>query len=247
MTPAPTQSDVIGSLRDFLLAVLPVGTEVVPAQRNRVPEPKGGNFVVMTPIRFERIETNTDTFTDAVFTGSIAGATMTISAVNPDFTGQIAVGSYIFGVDVVANTRVTALGSGTGGVGTYTIEPAQTFASRTLAAGTEQITQPTQIAVQLDFHSANLSAAGDMAITVSTLLRDAFGVQQFANQTPDFGVRPLYASEGRQLPFINDQQGVEWRWVVDALLQANVVVSVPMQFADSATVEVISVDATYSP
>ena len=46
---------------------------------------------------------------------------------------------------------------------------------------------------------------------------------------------------------INDQQQYEWRWVVEAMLQANQVVSVPQQFADQVTVEIISVDASYPP
>jgi hypothetical protein len=92
-----------------------------------------------------------------------------------------------------------------------------------------------------------LSDAGDMAVTVSTLLRDEYGANQFANQSPHYDVTPLYADDARQLPFINDQQQYEWRWVVEALLQANVVVSVPMQFADVVGIEVISVEAEYAP
>ena len=247
MTPSVTQSNILAAVRLFLLDILPDGWKVVPGQRNRVAEPKETNFVVMTPIRQERLSTNVDTYQDAVFTGSIAGNAMSITAVNPAFTGQLEVGKTIFGVGVTAGTKITALGSGSGGIGTYTVNNAQTITNRTLAAGEERITQPTRINVQLDFHSADLNDAGDAAQTFATLFRDAYAVQQFAAQSPASGVVPLYSVDPRQMPFLNDQNAFEWRWVVEALLQANVVVSVPMQFADSVDVDLISVDAEYGP
>ena len=59
-----TEAQTISALASFLLACLPSGVEVVRAQDNRVPEPKGSNFVTMTPILRERLATNTDTTTD---------------------------------------------------------------------------------------------------------------------------------------------------------------------------------------
>lgn len=248
MTPSPTQSNVMAQLRAFLLVVLPPNTKVVAGQLNRVAEPANSNFVVMTPIRFERVETNVDGFTDAVFTGSISGDQMTISAVNPKFSGQLAIGSQVFGVGVADNTVITALGTGTGGAGTYTVNNAQTIpGGTTLSAGTQQITQHAMVTVQLDFHSADLSIAGDMAQTVSTLFRDGYAVDQFAGQIPNYGVVPLLAEDPKMMPFINEAQQYEWRWVLEAMLQANQVVSVPQQFADAASVQVIDVDATYAP
>lgn len=244
----------MAALRSFLLAVLPpVGpdglpVEAIQAQTNRTPEPRGSTFCIMTQVRQERLSTNVDTYVDAKFTGAIAGGTMTISAVDPRFNGEIEVGSTMFGVGLAANTRVVALGTGTGGIGTYTVAPAQTISSRTLSAGSEQVKQSIKVSVQIDFHAdpaADIS--GDMAAVVSTLLRDDFAFQQFANQSPNYDVRPLYAGDPAQRPFFNDQQQVETRWVVEALLQANVVVSVPQEFADSVDVDVISVEATYAP
>lgn len=244
---APTQSNVLTQLGKFMLAVLPAGTKVVAAQQNRVAEPATVNFVVMTPIRFERIETNIDTYADSKLTGSIAGPTMTITAVDPDLNGAIVVGSQIFGVGVADNTIVTALGSGSGGVGTYTVTPAQTISSETLSAGVKRLEQHAKVTVQLDFHSADLSVAGDMAQTVSTTLRDEYGVRQFAEQVPNYGVVPLYADDPTQRPFFNDQQQVEWRWSLEAMLQLNQMLSVPQQFADELVAEVISVDVEYAP
>lgn len=254
MTPAPTQSNIMTALRSFLRAVLPSTgpdgrpVDVIQAQQNEIPEPRGTTYCIMTQLRQERLSTNVDTYEDSRFTGSIAGTTMTISAVDPALSGPIKVGSTMQGVGLAVDTRVTAFGTGSGGIGTYTITPAQTVGSRTLSAGSELIRQAMKVAVQIDFHgdpAADLS--GDMAAVVSTLLRDDFGVQQFANQSPNYDVAPLYASDPAQRPFFNDQQQVETRWVVEALLQANVVVSVPQQFADSVDLDVISVEATYAP
>lgn len=248
MTPSPTQSNVMAALRSFLLAVLPAGVEVLQAQLNRVPEPSGANYVLMTPRRLTRLRTNVDRSWDALFTGSIAGATMTITAVDPDLPGRLAVGSTVFGVGVAPGTLVAALGSGSGGVGTYAVTPAQNVASRALSAGMVTVEQGTEVAVQLDFHSdTKVDVSGDMASTVGTLFRSGFAVRQFASQDPNYGVVPLYADDPAQRPFFNDQQQAETRWVVEAMLQANIVVSVPQQFADSVVLGVVSVEATYAP
>jgi hypothetical protein len=62
----------------------------------------------------------------AIFTGSISGTTLTVTAVQ---SGTIAVGQAIFGQGMAQNTVITALGTGSGGVGTYTVSDSQTVAS----------------------------------------------------------------------------------------------------------------------
>ena len=62
----------------------------------------------------------------ATFTGSISGTTLTVTSV---LSGTIAVGQAIFGQGVDQNTVITALGTGSGGVGTYTVSDSQTVAS----------------------------------------------------------------------------------------------------------------------
>lgn len=63
-------------------------------------------------------------------TGSISGTTLTVTAVG---TGvSLAIGQYLGGSGVTAGTTITALGSGAGGVGTYTISTTQTVASETI-------------------------------------------------------------------------------------------------------------------
>lgn len=249
MTISPTQSNLTTAVRRFLLDVLDPGVEVILFGDNRVPEPKGGSFVIMTPVRFDRLATNRDSSLDLKMTGSIAGGEMDITDISPRSRGTVQIGTRIFGVDVAANTVVIALGTGTGGVGTYTVAPAQTISSRTLSGGKQRLVQPAQASVQLDFHNApqGTPAASDMAQTVSTVLRDGVGVSMFANQVPNYGVSPLYADDPRQMPFVNDQQQYEWRWVLAAEFQVDQQVDIAQEYADSVIVGLIEVDERYPP
>lgn len=69
----------------------------------------------------------------AVFTGSISGTTLTVTAIT---SGTIAISQALFGISISAETVITALGSGTGGVGTYTVNNTQTIASETMNSAT---------------------------------------------------------------------------------------------------------------
>ena len=62
----------------------------------------------------------------AQFVGSISGTTLTVSLMK---SGTIAAGQSLFGIGVTPETIITALGTGTGGVGTYTVNISQTEAS----------------------------------------------------------------------------------------------------------------------
>lgn len=66
---------------------------------------------------------------DAVFTGEIAGTTLTVTAVT---SGTVSVGMVLSGSGVTGNTTVIADGTGSGGVGTYTVSPSQTAPSTTI-------------------------------------------------------------------------------------------------------------------
>ena len=65
----------------------------------------------------------------AQFIGSVSGTTLTVTLMK---SGTIAVGQSLFGVGVTGETIITALGTGTGGVGTYTINISQTESSEVL-------------------------------------------------------------------------------------------------------------------
>ena len=86
------------------------------------------NFVTVTGV------TEQDT---ATVTADISGTTMTVSAVT---SGILSVGQQVYGSGVSQLTRITALGSGTGGTGTYTVSISQTVASTTMVTGPDNYT-----------------------------------------------------------------------------------------------------------
>jgi hypothetical protein len=77
------------------------------------------------------------------------------------------------------------------------------------------------------------------------MLRDDYAMAQFS--TSGFDVTPLYADDPKQVPFLNGEQQYETRWIVEAVLQVNPVVSVPQQFMDAASITLVEVDAAYPP
>lgn len=86
------------------------------------------------------VSSGTGQFDSATVTGSISGTTLTVSAVG---SGALNVGDAIFGQNVLAATRITALGTGTGGVGTYTVTPGQTAASGAIVARAAVVAAPS--------------------------------------------------------------------------------------------------------
>lgn len=245
MQVSPTQEDSFTVLRAFILNVLPDNIPVVQGQGNRVAEPQADNYVIMIPIRRERIETNVDNFHDDAYIGSISGGVLTVTRV---LAGLVKPGATPTGTGVAAGTTVGAQLTGpVGGIGTYVVTPPQTLGSITLQAGAGTYLQPTKLTVQVEVHG-DLSA--DYAQIISTMFRDEYAVDFFSSFTigsihPD--VVPLYADDPRQLPFSNDQQQVEDRWVIEALLQVNATVIAPQQFADRVDIGLINVDSEYPP
>ena len=78
--------------------------------------------------------------TAAVFTASISGSTMTVTAVT---SGTLAVGQMISGSGVTQYTIITALGTGTGGTGTYTVSIGHSSLSSTSMATTLSLSSIT--------------------------------------------------------------------------------------------------------
>jgi hypothetical protein len=174
---ANTETQAVTVLRSFLLAVLPVNTEVIRAEVNRVPEPKNPDFAILTPSTRARLSTNVITYNDG-------------------WPG--------------AQTRATK--------------------------------QPTQVTIQIDVHGP---ASADNAQIITTLLRDDYACTVFA--ASGYDIAPLYASDPMQAPFFNGEQQVEWRWTIDAVLQANTVVTMPQDFAATIEIDLINVDVNYPP
>ena len=73
----------------------------------------------------------------ASFVGSASGTTLTVTAVN---SGTVTVGQTIVGTSIPPNTTITALGTGTGGAGTYTLSGNAGTPSETIIAPATYIT-----------------------------------------------------------------------------------------------------------
>lgn len=230
-TVSPAQSDVFTALRTFILSL--ITCEVVQGLGNGVPMPLNG-FIVMTDLFQNRLSTNVDAYADALFTGSISGTVLTISAVQ---SGAVYVGSKLFGAGVTDGTVITVLGTGTGGVGTYTVSPTQTVSSEPISAGAKTAKQAMQYTVQIDCYGP---LSSDWAAMLSTMLRDEYACLSMAPN-----VQPLSADDPKMMPLVDGEQQYEQRWTLTALLQYNPVTSTPMQFFDGATVGLVDVDMRY--
>lgn len=106
------------------------------------------------------------------------------------------------------------------------------------APATLQLMQATEIRIQLDVYGP---ASADNAHLITTTFRDEFAVDAFA--ASGFDVTPLYHTEPSQKPFINGEAQYENRWVLDVVLQANPVVTVPQDFANKITPALFPADA----
>lgn len=76
-------------------------------------------------------------------TGTISATTLTITAVTD---GRLRIGSVIAGTGITAGNRITAFGTGTGGIGTYTISVTQTLTTPFTITGNLQY-EPDSLAV----------------------------------------------------------------------------------------------------
>jgi hypothetical protein len=234
-----TESQALTALRFFLTGILPTGTPIIRGLVNRTPEPSNTDFVVMTPLFQERLATNFDGYVTCFFSGSISGTTLTVSSIT---SGGLSIGSTIFGAGVTTGTYITALGTGTGGIGTYTVNNAQSVSREGMQAGSKTVVQSTEITIQLDVHGPS---SADNTQIITTLFRDEYGVNAFM-QSSGIGIAaigtmtiggaeivPLYTSDPRQMAFINAEQQAEERWMVDVVMQVNPIVGVSQEFAVS--------------
>jgi hypothetical protein len=242
--PAPNQQIIMTALKAVLAGMLPPKTPIIQGQINRVSEPKFSDFVVMTPLRMRRLATNLDEGEDCAFLASISGTTMTVTAVS---LGTILVGATLLGANLTSPAPTIAqqlTGTPIGGIGTYQLSsPQGTVGNQQMASGVQTYMQETEWTVQLDFHSANTADSADMAQMVSTLFRDQYAVDAFAAQPG--GVSPFYADDPRQVPFLNDAQQWETRYIVEAVMQANQIITLPQAFAAAAIVGLVNVDEKY--
>ena len=136
-TPASLYRGRIPSMQAFRLNDLSVGLNVTPSQ---------GWF-------------NGGTSTSS----SITGTTLTVGGT---LTGSFAVGQNITGTGVTTGTIITALGTGTGGAGTYTVSASQTVASTAINSG-RGVTLAASTVYEFDAQIVLLKSAGVTSHTVS--------------------------------------------------------------------------------
>lgn len=134
----------------------------------------GGSFCVTdnwsdATFRYDQT-TITDTQLKSV-TGSIStagGGTLTVTGV---FGGVLGVGDTLNSSGMAASTRITSLGTGTGGTGTYGITPSQTLSSRQITAFSSSIsffgTTPPDEAWQFPFITVSATGSGHSNFTLS--------------------------------------------------------------------------------
>jgi len=255
---------VFTSVRQFLQSLLPVGTEVVRAQTNRVPAPKSPLFVYMTPLLRTPLSKSIVSTHDVLLTGSIAEQVLTVTALQQ---GRILPWLPLIGPTVTPGTRILpfAQGSGNGGLGTYLVSPAQTVAETSMKAGSMAVMQPTQLDMQIDFYGLD---SGDAAQTVAAVfqteyavneldayglpLRDAEGavlLDGFGNELQQvftISVAPLYAGVARNIAFVSSESQYQARWSLDVSLQINPIVYLPQEFADQLDLTLVDADLLVS-
>lgn len=107
-------------------------------------------------------------------------------------------------------------------------------------ATTKTVERRTQYTIQVDCYG---QLASDRALTIATLLRDSYAVDQFA--ALGFDVTPLYAGDATQMPLIDGEEQYEQRWTFDAVLQVNATITLPESTADTLTVGLVPADVFY--
>ena len=97
----------------------------------------------------------------ASFTGSIAGGTLTVSAVA---SGALAVGQTVIDAtgSVVVGTTITGLGTGTGGAGTYLLSNSQTVASEAMQSAVASLNS-----VAVNINQEPVVSAATIALTIT--------------------------------------------------------------------------------
>lgn len=134
-----------------------------------IPSGVGGQWVVqnLTSGGYSVIFQTAVAFTG---NGSIAGNTLTVTT---STTGALTAGSYVYGTGVPSNTFITALGTGTGGNGTYTLNNTIAFSGTGEISGTT-LTIATTASGQLYVGSV-ITGTGVTASTYITALLTGSG------------------------------------------------------------------------
>lgn len=110
------------------------------------------------------------------------------------------------------------------------------------------IEQGTELRIQLDFYGPS---SGDWAAATEALWRSELACVALGG-VDGSGVplvppicQPLHADEAHLAPFTDSEDQYETRWIIEAILQYNPVVTAPQEYADDAEIFVINVDERY--
>jgi len=124
----------------------------------------------------------------------------------------------------------------------YIATPEESWVPGSSNPGVDNVRTSSQWPCQLDFYGPG---AQDAATAVSRVIRTEYACDQFTASGVD--MQPLYAEEPKNLTMINAENQYEPRWSFDFIAQFNPVVSTPLDFADSLTVELAEVDTVFPP
>jgi hypothetical protein len=129
--------------------------------------------------------------TGTYVTGAISGTTLTITSTN---TGILEVGSVISGTGVATGTQITALGTGTGGIGTYTVNISQLVVSTSMTANSviynheQGVNDDTSAMTSYIASSDSDLENGDQFILTKRIIPDL----NFAGSTADLPAVTMY-------------------------------------------------------
>ena len=147
--------------------------------------------------------------TSARFTADISGTTMTVSAMIAG-SGVLAVGQYVSGSGVADGTQITALGTGSGGTGTYTVNTSQTVASTNMGSGAKagilyknsgggKIASTKGLGTQIGLHLSVDSTTQDLQIVGSSFENQSIANMKFERNagapTASFGLITIVGNE----------------------------------------------------
>lgn len=121
---------------------------------------------------------------------SISGTTLTVGGT---VTGTFSVGQFITAQGITAGTYITALGTGTGGAGTYTVNNSQTIASTTIQS-MYGVTLSSSTVYRFEANILISKSAGTTSHTLSALFGGAATLNSIAYLV-------LAASSGSQSTF----------------------------------------------
>jgi hypothetical protein len=85
----------------------------------------------------------------------------------------------------------------------------------------------------------------DWANMLCATLRDEYGCNFFEGQMGEGVCDPLYADDAKLLPLVDGEEQFEEGWYIDAHFQLNPVTTIPRQYADELTLDMINVQASY--